>query len=78
MSGSLAIGDRVSWSTSRGRTHGTIEGRRTTDFQFGRQKFHASDDEPTFIVKSEKTGATASSSSVVRTTAETSPASSQP
>lgn len=54
MSGSLAIGDRVYWSTSGGRTHGTIEGRRTPDFQFDGQKFHASDDEPTFIVKSEK------------------------
>lgn len=59
MSNSLEIGDRVSWSTSQGRTQGTIEERRTKDFQFDNQKFHASDDEPAFIVKSEKTGATA-------------------
>ena len=59
MSNSFVIGDRVSWSTSQGRTHGTIEERRTKDFQFDGQKFHASDDEPAFIVKSEKTGATA-------------------
>ena len=59
MSDSLTIGDRVSWSTSQGRTHGTIEERRTKDFQFEGQKFHASDDEPAFIVKSEKTGAKA-------------------
>ena len=50
MSNSLVIGDRVSWSTSQGRTHGTIEERRTKDFQFDGQKFHASDDEPAFIV----------------------------
>jgi len=59
MADSLTIGDRVSWDTSQGRTHGTIEERRTKDFQFANQKFHASEDEPAFIVKSEKTGATA-------------------
>ena len=59
MSDSFVIGDRVSWDTSQGRTHGTVEERRTKDFQFDSQKFHASEDEPAFIVKSEKTGATA-------------------
>jgi hypothetical protein len=56
MSNQLKVGDRVSWSTSQGRTRGTVEERRTKDFEFDGQKFTASDDEPAFIVKSEKSG----------------------
>ena len=52
-------GDRVSWNTSQGRTHGTIVERRTKDFEFDGQQFTASTDEPSFIVESEKTGARA-------------------
>jgi len=52
-------GDRVSWNTSQGRTHGTIVERRTKDFEFDGQHFTASTDEPSFIVESEKTGAQA-------------------
>ena len=42
--------------TSQGRTRGEIEERRTKDFEFDGQKFTASEDEPAFIVKSEKSG----------------------
>ena len=59
MTQQLKVGDRVSWNTSQGRTRGTIEERRTKDFQFAGQQFRASVDEPAFIVKSEKTGALA-------------------
>lgn len=59
MSKDLSKGDRVSWDTSQGRTQGEVVERKTTDFQHDGQKFTASDDEPAFIVKSEKTGATA-------------------
>ncbi len=52
----LKKGDRVSWNTSQGRTQGTITERRTSDFDFEGQHFTASDDEPAFIVESEKTG----------------------
>ena len=52
-------GDRVSWATSQGRTTGTIVEKRTSDFEFAGQTFRASNDEPAFIVKSEKTGAEA-------------------
>jgi len=52
-------GDRVSWNTSQGRTHGRIVERRTKDFEFDGQHFTASADEPSFIVESEKTGARA-------------------
>jgi hypothetical protein len=56
---SLRVGSRVSWSTSQGDTHGRIVERKTSDFQFDGQHFTASDDEPAFIVESEKTGAKA-------------------
>ena len=56
---SFSIGDRVSWATSQGRTHGRVIEKRTSDFQFAGQKFTASDDSPAYIVKSEKTDATA-------------------
>jgi hypothetical protein len=55
----LSKGDRVSWSTSQGRTRGKVVEERTRDFQFEGQKFTASADEPAYIVESEKTGAKA-------------------
>ena len=55
----LSKGDRVSWNTSQGRTRGHIIERRTSDFEFAGQHFTASTDDPAFIVKSEKTDATA-------------------
>ncbi len=55
----LKKGDRVSWNTSQGRTHGTIVERKTKDFTFDGQDFTASSDEPAYIVESEKTGAKA-------------------
>ncbi len=55
----ISKGDRVSWGTSQGRTQGKAVERRTAPFQHDKQKFQASDDEPYWIVESEKTGATA-------------------
>lgn len=55
----VAVHDRVSWNTSNGRTRGRVVERRTSDFTFEGQHFTASDDEPAFIVESEKTGARA-------------------
>ncbi|NYF17648.1 hypothetical protein HDC37_002493 [Microbacterium sp. AK009] len=56
MTKDLKKGDRVSWSTSQGRTQGKVVERRTKDFQFAGQKFTASDDDPAYIVESEKSG----------------------
>lgn len=55
----LSKGDRVSWNTSQGRTQGTVEEKRTEDFEFEGQSFKGSDDDPAYIVESEKTGARA-------------------
>lgn len=56
---SLNVGSHVSWNTSQGRTHGKVVERRTEDFTFDGQKFTASQENPTFIVESDKTGARA-------------------
>lgn len=55
----FSTGDRVSWGTPQGRTQGEVVERRTADFQHDGQQFRASDDEPAYIVESEKTGARA-------------------
>ena len=57
--GDMKIGDKVSWDTSQGRTQGKIVEKKTKDFQLAKQKFTASDDEPKFVVESDKTGARA-------------------
>ena len=56
---SISKGDRVRWNTSQGETTGHARERRTSPFQHDKQQFNASDDEPYWIVESEKTGATA-------------------
>lgn len=56
---SIAKGDRVGWKTSQGPTTGTAVEKRTKPFQHAKQKFDAGEDEPYWIVESEKTGARA-------------------
>jgi hypothetical protein len=53
---SIHVGDRVSWNTPQGRTHGEVVERRTADFELAGQGFTASADEPAFVVRSEKSG----------------------
>jgi hypothetical protein len=55
----ISTGDKVSWNTSQGTTHGTAVEKRVKEFTFDGQKFKASEDEPYWIVESEKTGAKA-------------------
>jgi hypothetical protein len=55
----LSKGDRVSWNTSQGRTHGKVVERHTKDFEFDGQHFTASTDDPAYVIESEKTGAKA-------------------
>ena len=52
-------GDKISWNTSQGETHGELVEKKTKEFQFEGQKFNASDDEPYWIVQSDKTDAKA-------------------
>lgn len=55
----MKVGDRVSWDTSQGRTQGKIVEKKTKDFQLAKQQWRASEDEPMYVVESEKTGARA-------------------
>jgi hypothetical protein len=52
-------GDKVSWNTSQGTTHGVVEEKHTEDFRHKSQKFTASPDDPVYVVRSEKSGSTA-------------------
>ena len=55
----MKVGAKVSWDTSQGRTRGTIVEKKTKDFQLAKQQWRASEDEPMYVVESEKTGAKA-------------------
>ncbi|WP_299570134.1 DUF2945 domain-containing protein [uncultured Williamsia sp.] len=55
----ISQGDTVSWNTPQGKTEGTATEKRTSEFEFEGQTFKASDDEPYWIVESDKTGSKA-------------------
>ncbi len=50
----ISKGDKVSWNTPQGKTHGVTMERRVHDFTFDGQQFRASSEEPYWIVKSDK------------------------
>jgi hypothetical protein len=52
-------GDAVTWNTSQGETHGEVVEQKTKEFQHDGQTFKASEDEPYYVVKSDKSGAKA-------------------
>lgn len=52
----LSKGDHVHWNTSQGKTTGTLVQKRVSDFEFDGQTFKPTDDDPYWIVESEKSG----------------------
>ncbi|KUG60406.1 DUF2945 domain-containing protein [Nesterenkonia jeotgali] len=52
-------GDKVSWNTPQGKTHGTVKSKHTKDLEHQGQTFRASSEDPVYLVESEKTGAEA-------------------
>ena len=52
-------GDKISWNTSQGRTTGKATEKKTEEFTFKGQTFKPTDDDPYWIVESEKSGAEA-------------------
>ena len=52
----MKVGDKISWNTPQGETHGKIVERKTEEFTFDGQKFKAADDDPYAIVESDKSG----------------------
>jgi Hypervirulence associated proteins TUDOR domain len=54
-------GDKVSWETPQGTTHGTVVEKLTSDARVGNEgqkgtKLTASEDDPRYVVESEKSG----------------------
>ena len=52
-------GDKVAWNTSQGETQGEVVRKQTSPTKIKGHEVKASKDDPQFIVKSDKTGATA-------------------
>lgn len=59
MTSTFSKGDKVSWSTSQGRTHGKVVKKLTSDCKIEDHQVRASSDDPQYLVESEKTGARA-------------------
>ena len=49
-------GDKVEWNTPQGKTHGTVKKELTSDTEVSGQKINASEEDPRYLVKSEKSG----------------------
>ena len=49
-------GDKVEWNTPQGKTRGTVKKRLTSETEVGGQKINASEDDPGYLVESEKSG----------------------
>ena len=49
-------GDKVTWSSHGGDAHGTVEKKQTSDTKIKSHTVRASEDEPQFIVESDKGG----------------------
>ena len=56
MADDLKKGDRVEWNTSQGKTRGTVERRLTEPMEIQGHHVAASEENPEYLVKSEKSG----------------------
>jgi hypothetical protein len=54
MQKNLKIGDHVSWNSEAGRVTGTIVKVHTKDFDYKGYTHHATEDDPQFEIKSDK------------------------
>ncbi len=55
----LSKGDHVSWKTHGTTTEGTVDKKITSETEAGGRKVVASNDEPQYLVTSDKSGKTA-------------------
>jgi len=55
MKESFNVGDHVSWNSEAGRVSGTIIKIHQSDFKYKGYTHHASEDEPQYEIKSDKT-----------------------
>lgn len=56
MTDELKKGDRVEWKSSQGKTEGTVEKKLTEPTDIKKHHVAASESNPEYLVKSEKTG----------------------
>jgi hypothetical protein len=49
-------GDKVEWNTPQGKTQGTVKKKLTGRTEVGGQTVAASEDDPRYLVESEKSG----------------------
>jgi hypothetical protein len=49
-------GDTVEWNTPQGKTRGKVKKKLTSNTEIGGQKINASEDDPRYLVESEKSG----------------------
>ncbi len=49
------VGDHVEWNSEAGRVKGIIKKKITSEIQFKGYTVHASEDEPQYLIKSDKT-----------------------
>jgi hypothetical protein len=59
MAEKLKKGDQVEWETSQGKTSGTVKKKLTEPFDIKGYHVAASEDNPEYLVESDKTGAEA-------------------
>ena len=56
MSQEIEEGDRVEWNTPQGTSRGKVKKKLTSRTEVGGQPVAASEDDPRYLVESEKTG----------------------
>jgi Hypervirulence associated proteins TUDOR domain len=49
-------GDTVEWNSPQGKTRGTVRKKLTSSTEVGGQNINASEDDPRYLVESEKSG----------------------
>lgn len=59
MSREFEKGDRVTWNSHGGRAEGTVQRKITADTEAAGRTVRASEDEPQYEVRSDKSGTTA-------------------
>lgn len=57
--GELNKGDEVTWNSHGGEAVGTVEEKITSETEAGGRKVKASEDEPQYLVRSDKSGGAA-------------------
>ena len=55
MSTTFKVGDHVTWNSEAGHVSGKITKVHTSDFTYKGHKRHATDDDPQYEIKSDKT-----------------------